>query len=339
MERISIFNYEAFYLDHLEGNLNEEDTAMLLNFLSKHPELALDVDDLPTLSLQDEAISVPSFENLKQVDCDNDPITLINLETFAIANSENQLSEEKEKELTAFISNNEEAKKLVALYQSVKLVPDTSIVYDQKASLKRRTVIPLWRYAAIAASIVGVVFAVQVWNSNGNTIEGNVVAFDFLDNRFEDGNFRVNSNGNGVLTNNSTDDLLNEERKNQVNDGKNPSIQKNSPIIQKSDNFQFAQLEKRRPEINHHQHYDDIRIVEQPLHPVNQISDNEPAIAIAYNDMHNPIKPITNRLSEFTQKEIDLRTAKATDERKGGFYLKIGKLEIDHPGRKVKNAN
>lgn len=339
MERISIFNYEAFYLDHLEGNLNEEDTALLLNFLSDHPELALEVDDLPTLSSEEEESVVPSFEHLKQIDYDNDVISIANLETFAIAHTEKQLSEVKENELSAFIANNEEAKALINVYESSKLVPDTSIVFNDKESLKRRTVIPIWRYAAIAASIVGVVFAVQVWNSNGNSINSNIVAFDFLDNRYQDENFRVISSGSKGSSSNENEVSLNDQPNNGAIDFRKPSIQKNIPIVRKADNFQFAHLEKRKPQMHVDHQQDDIRIVEHPLHPVNQTSDSEPTVAIAYNDMHNPIKPITNRLSEFTQKEIDLRTAKATEERKGGFYLKIGSLEIDHPGRKVKNAN
>jgi len=41
MEHISIFNYEAFYLDFLEGTLSEEDTALFLKFMEEHPELRL----------------------------------------------------------------------------------------------------------------------------------------------------------------------------------------------------------------------------------------------------------------------------------------------------------
>ena len=49
MEKISIFNYEAYYLDLLEGNLSEEDTALLLDFLEQHPHLKLDHEFMPEL--------------------------------------------------------------------------------------------------------------------------------------------------------------------------------------------------------------------------------------------------------------------------------------------------
>ena len=33
MEKITTYNYEAFYLDYLEGNLNENEQVMLFDFL------------------------------------------------------------------------------------------------------------------------------------------------------------------------------------------------------------------------------------------------------------------------------------------------------------------
>ena len=53
-------------------------------------------------------------------------------------------------------------------------------------------------------------------------------------------------------------------------------------------------------------------------------------VSIAFNDMSNPIQPITQRLGVAIKKEIDFRTAKPTKRSSGGFYLKIGKLEVSH---------
>jgi hypothetical protein len=54
---------------------------------------------------------------------------------------------------------------------------------------------------------------------------------------------------------------------------------------------------------------------------------------LAMNEMKNPIKPITNRLSELTNTEIDVRTAQKTQGKRKGFYVKIGKFEIERKGR------
>lgn len=58
-------------------------------------------------------------------------------------------------------------------------------------------------------------------------------------------------------------------------------------------------------------------------------------LAIASNpiksdEMHNPIQPITNRLGNLLNKEIDFKISKKTDDSKRGFLIKIGEFEISH---------
>lgn len=48
------------------------------------------------------------------------------------------------------------------------------------------------------------------------------------------------------------------------------------------------------------------------------------------DEMKNPITPLTNKLSSTLNTAVDFRTAKATKKKSGGFFLKIGKLEISH---------
>jgi hypothetical protein len=68
MERISIFNYEAFYLDYLEGRLNQEDSALLLLFLESHPELIVE-DGLDSFAIDENVVLNPKIKNsLKEVD-------------------------------------------------------------------------------------------------------------------------------------------------------------------------------------------------------------------------------------------------------------------------------
>lgn len=332
MERISIFNYEAFYLDHLEGNLNEEDTALLLSFLSNHPELEVSLDDMPILPIEDGVFVSPSFENLKQVDYDSDVINMSNIETFAIAYSEKQLSEVKEAELKVFIAHNKEAKEIVFLFEAVKLDPDHSVIFDGKSFLKQQSNRLIWRYSAIAASIIGFVFIAQFWFNNVNQGNTEVFANETLDDRFNMNGKRLvsagNMNADTNLKGNGQAIILNAT-------SSSPSSKNNTLAFKKSTDIQFAQFNAKPIEIKAYQAKDGIKVIEYPLHPVNQTNPEAfNDVALAYSNMANPIKPITNRLSDFTKTEIDVRTAKATEESKGGFYLKIGKLEIERPTRK-----
>jgi hypothetical protein len=48
------------------------------------------------------------------------------------------------------------------------------------------------------------------------------------------------------------------------------------------------------------------------------------------DEMRNPIQPITNRLGNLLNKEIDFKISKKTDDSKRGFLIKFGQFEISH---------
>jgi hypothetical protein len=67
-------------------------------------------------------------------------------------------------------------------------------------------------------------------------------------------------------------------------------------------------------------------------HTVENLTENQ-AIAsdpIKSDEMHNPIQPITNRLGNLLNKEIDFKISKKTDDSKRGFLIKFGQFEISH---------
>ena len=70
IKKINIFNYEAYYLDYLEGNISEEDAAVLLDFLDKHPELKMEDEELPVF--KEVEVSLCSLDFLKET-VDTDP--------------------------------------------------------------------------------------------------------------------------------------------------------------------------------------------------------------------------------------------------------------------------
>ena len=152
MEHISIFNYEAFYLDFLEGTLSEEDTALFLKFMEAHPELRL--EDEAMLAIQNEFVSLDqSFkENLKQILYNETVISFNNVEQFLIAQLEGLLSETKNTELNVFLVQYPALLQLQHVYESTKLNPDLSVVYTQKSSLKQARRVALWPILSFAAA-------------------------------------------------------------------------------------------------------------------------------------------------------------------------------------------
>ena len=71
MEKITQHNYEAFFLDYIEGNLSKDLNAELKAFLVQNPDLALELEEFENVSLEPESapanwneFKVPSFDDL-----------------------------------------------------------------------------------------------------------------------------------------------------------------------------------------------------------------------------------------------------------------------------------
>jgi hypothetical protein len=330
MEHISIFNYEAFYLDFLEGNLNEEETALFLAFMEAHPELKLDDEALVSIEVETSNLDTQFKNSLKQVSFADTPITLSNVEQFLIAETEGQLSRVKLAELEAFVAANPSLRQTQKLYATAHLTADLSIVYADKAGLKRKKAIVLWPYfsLALAASLTAILFYIYY---SGNQL-------------------LVNGPTNVIVQTDSTEVLPKEEstkeeiKLDQLNQNQQPAsndfVAQSNPTSDQ--NVQTPTKQERPIQIDRlnikgvktiKSKRSDFEIIERnsadlAVQSVNNQSADE--AYMGFQDMKNPIKPITNRLGDAVKQEVDFRTAKATSERSGGFYFKIGKLEVSH---------
>ena len=331
MEHISIFNYEAFYLDFLEGNWNEEETALFLAFMEAHPELKLEDESLVSVEVETFNLDPQFKTNLKQVSFVDTPITLSNVEQFLIAETEGQLSSEKLAELKTFVAANSSLHQTQKLYAAAHLKADLSIVYADKASLKRKKTLVLWPYVslALAASLTAILFYVY-YSGNQLLVNGPtnvIVQTDSTEVAPKD-----KSNKEEINL-----DQLNQKQASESNDyvaDSNPTIEQNNqtPIKQdrptQIDRLNLKGLKTIKSKKT------DLEIIERnpadlAVQSVNKQSITDVAY-MGFQDMKNPIKPITNRLGDAVKKEVDFRTAKTTSERSGGFYFKIGKLEVSH---------
>lgn len=329
MEHISIFNYEAFYLDFLEGNLNEEDTLLLLNFLEQHPELKVDNDTFALLETNDPILSEEFKAGLKQISFNDTRITTANVEQFMIAETEGLLSSQKQNELSLFIGSTQTYIKDRKLFAASHLRPDLSIFYDNKGDLKKRKTIALWPIIsfAAAASIAAFFFIVQP-SSEPNVVSG--IEKEIQDKDSSVIQIKSNENKEQIreksAPNTSTAHATSETIQLTVlNSQTTPKVPKNiDPLkvrkVNKINSIAADQeLVPNRSTTNH-----------SNISFANQTKDPSDYASLGFQDMKNPIKPITNRLSDIVEQEVDFRTAKTSDRNSGGFYLKIGKLEISH---------
>jgi len=162
-------NYEAYYLDYLEGNLNKEDTAQLLKFLDKNPLLKLELDDIDDVVL--EADTLVSFnKNLLKKNIDSTSV-----EDYIIASLENEISEDDAKELEDFLKNDADAKLLSERYEKT-ILPKEHIIYPRKSDLKKRRTIPFYAYPMAGAAAVIILFILlQIPRNNDPVLNNSII--------------------------------------------------------------------------------------------------------------------------------------------------------------------
>jgi hypothetical protein len=327
MERISIFNYEAFYLDLLEGNLSEKDTVLLFEFLDKHPELKLEDETLMTLNDEPPKLDEQFKSGLKQIEFNSTTITPDNEEQFMIAETEGLLSETKLKELDQYVGADRDRNKMRRTYAVIKLKPDVRVVFSDKDSLKRSRRIALWPVISFAAAACAAVLFL-LWDpaDSALTVQANQ-SVAHQDQKDQQQNSEQNDDS-AVSDETSSQPVQVAVVGMQEAAGDTPATA--AAVADHPQRIDHLSLKKADilPEKN-----SDLEIVpttwSKPQHVQQDASKNDYTV-LGFDDMNNPIKPITNRLSDVVKQEVDFRTAKPTEKRSGGFYVKIGKFELSH---------
>jgi hypothetical protein len=320
MKTITHENYEVFYLDYLEGNLSENVRLLFLDFLANNPELQLTDDSIPVIETTEITIDKDFKTTLYQINTAYASINHSNSSIFLLAAIENELTPEKTTELNAFLAQNDLAQKEFELLKMTKLSPDFSQKFPAKQTLKKAVSKPLWPiYSALAAACLLAFFIVtQLLSSETvlNSSEKSLVqsakkTIEKLDNKY-------------TLANSIYNNLAKIEKKSSKKVLKNELPKVGIHIHEIPPRDCIVQLEM--PENSN---------IAAQITPATQTPNMTENLEIASNptkidEMRNPIQPITNRLGNLLNKEVDFKISKKTDESKRGFLLKIGEFEISH---------
>jgi hypothetical protein len=162
-QEINYTNFEAFYLDLFEGNLSEQERNELVHFLERNPSLKTTIKDLNFYVKSNDLEKYPEHlkENLYQYSEEDSPINPSSLSFFQAAYIDEILSQEKQCELELFEQSNPTYKQSANLFAHTKLVPDFTIVFEDKLKLKKQSnrLIPFGRiiYSLAAACVLGFV--------------------------------------------------------------------------------------------------------------------------------------------------------------------------------------
>ena len=151
--KININNYEAFFIDYLEGNLDEKMVDDFIEFLQQNPDLKEELSLFESVSLPPEKITFGKKELLYKEKYDNEN----EFNQTAIATLEDEISVLEKAEFEDYLSNHPEKQIEARLFEKTKLHPDTSIVFGKKNKLYRRSAgraVLLWSMRVAAVFIV-----------------------------------------------------------------------------------------------------------------------------------------------------------------------------------------
>lgn len=159
MSEINLHNYEAFFLDYLEGNLNEADQMALNDFLSKNPELKAELGAFENVSLEAETIEFPKESLLRE-----EETGLARKDYLIIGSIEDTLNEEEQSELATLIEKSPALINEIALYEKTKL-PEDGVFYPSKSELKKKPKVIYWQFYATSVSVAAAVLALFFFNN------------------------------------------------------------------------------------------------------------------------------------------------------------------------------
>jgi hypothetical protein len=146
-------NYEAYFLDFVEGSLTPSQKAEMDLFLIHHPELKSELDDFELLELEAESVLDCGLKaSIKK----EETTGLSELEYLIISEIEGTSSNEEKKKLAALIKIDSSIEKEIEAYAKTKLSKSENLVFPNKNALLKRPgkLIYLFRYASAAAAAV-----------------------------------------------------------------------------------------------------------------------------------------------------------------------------------------
>lgn len=350
MEKIDLNNYEAYFLDFMEGNLAVEEKRDLFDFLEVHPELKSEMEnDFGGLELFPEFTEFDHKSSLK-IDESDLILSLNTIDELMIASIEGQLSKKHEAQLQAYLQKNNLGRKYAG-YQATILKADPAVQYPDKENLKKETRVirfPLYaRIASIAAvGLLLIGFAID-WNQLNNPVNTNTDRNSVSFAKVKWTPALIKSNGGADL--NIAEQEINptESPQRKVQERNENSIQKNldalgpkdlmvsddEPRLDSAKDEQKAiiKLDLKQPEL------DEPEFVENP--PIDSLNieykikeDEEKAIFASNHKVRKeePFKIVTDAASDVVNKNIQFtRDKDVASNEYVAYSFKLGNFEFE----------
>ncbi|HDR50508.1 MAG TPA: hypothetical protein ENN90_02645 [Mariniphaga anaerophila] len=166
--KITRDNYEVYFLDYLEGELDENLVDDFIDFLRQNPDLKAELEMAGAVKVELENVSFANKEKLYKDKFDLEK----EFNYAAVALLEGDLQEKEKAEFENYLSTHPEKQKEAALFEKTRLKADESVVFQKKRKLYRYSTgktILLWS-TRIAAVLV---LAFMVYRAADNILTEN----------------------------------------------------------------------------------------------------------------------------------------------------------------------
>ena len=158
-------NYEPFFLDYLEGNLDENMIDQFLDFLELNPDLKEELHLFENIKLPEEQVVFAGKEHLYKSANDEKAA----FERKAVAFIEGDLKDKERKSFETYIAGRPELQKEIGLFAKTRLIADTGIKFQNKQSLYRKSGTAIFmNWAARAAAVIVLVWGISSLFQTGN---------------------------------------------------------------------------------------------------------------------------------------------------------------------------
>ncbi len=168
-------NYEAYFIDYLDGNLDETLVNDFIEFIQQNPDLKDELALFNSVKIPSEEVVFSKKEKLFKEKYDAEK----EFNYAAIASIENDLSETEQQEFESYISKHPEKQGDLVLFSKTKLQSDKSVKFSKKNKLYHyttgRTVL-LWTSRVAAVLIFAIAVYVFMDRTSSDMINENQVA-------------------------------------------------------------------------------------------------------------------------------------------------------------------
>jgi hypothetical protein len=161
--KINKNNYEIYFLDHFDGNLSVEDERELVLFLNNNPKLKEEFDGFANIQLDDEETVFKNKSSLlKKEIVGFASINENNFEEYFIGYFEGDLLKDEKIEVEKFVALNPSLKEEFNTHKKIFL-PKEKVVFANKSSLKKKTVIIPFQFKSMMATAASIVLLISVF--------------------------------------------------------------------------------------------------------------------------------------------------------------------------------